>query len=173
MSCRGARAACGASAARSRRELSHGNMLGHHPPSPRSGVILRQRVVTPCHSVRVALRAQRGTGNVAPQPNVSKNSASSASTSFCAALAFAAAVVLTTAPAYSAEGASGEKRGKAAGGGESSISKELFDPTRYVGRWYEVASLKKGFASEGQEDCHCTQVCLSLLGLFMYLDLFW
>lgn len=37
-------------------------------------------------------------------------------------------------------------------------TKELFDPARYIGRWYEVASLKKGFAGEGQEDCHCTQV---------------
>ena len=27
----------------------------------------------------------------------------------------------------------------------------------YAGRWYEVASLKKGFAGEGQADCHCTQ----------------
>jgi len=34
---------------------------------------------------------------------------------------------------------------------------ELFEPMQYVGRWYEVASLKKGFAGEGQQDCHCTQ----------------
>lgn len=33
-----------------------------------------------------------------------------------------------------------------------------FDPVRYSGRWYEVASLKRGFAGQGQEDCHCTQV---------------
>lgn len=33
-----------------------------------------------------------------------------------------------------------------------------FDPIRYSGRWYEVASLKRGFAGQGQEDCHCTQV---------------
>lgn len=33
-----------------------------------------------------------------------------------------------------------------------------FNPARYVGRWYEVASLKLGFAGQGQEDCHCTQV---------------
>lgn len=33
-----------------------------------------------------------------------------------------------------------------------------FDPVRYTGRWYEVASLKRGFAGQGQEDCHCTQV---------------
>lgn len=33
-----------------------------------------------------------------------------------------------------------------------------FDPTRYAGRWFEVASLKRGFAGQGQEDCHCTQV---------------
>lgn len=33
-----------------------------------------------------------------------------------------------------------------------------FDPIRYSGRWFEVASLKGGFAGQGQEDCHCTQV---------------
>lgn len=33
-----------------------------------------------------------------------------------------------------------------------------FDPERYSGRWFEVASLKRGFAGQGQEDCHCTQV---------------
>lgn len=33
-----------------------------------------------------------------------------------------------------------------------------FDPIRYSGRWYEVSSLKRGFAGQGQEDCHCTQV---------------
>lgn len=33
-----------------------------------------------------------------------------------------------------------------------------FDPERYAGRWFEVASLKRGFAGQGQEDCHCTQV---------------
>ncbi|KAM0040294.1 putative zeaxanthin epoxidase [Helianthus debilis subsp. tardiflorus] len=32
-----------------------------------------------------------------------------------------------------------------------------FDPVRYSGRWYEVASLKGGFAGQGQGDCHCTQ----------------
>ncbi|KAF3453499.1 hypothetical protein FNV43_RR03939 [Rhamnella rubrinervis] len=32
-----------------------------------------------------------------------------------------------------------------------------FDPIRYSGRWFEVASLKGGFAGQGQEDCHCTQ----------------
>ncbi|KAH7672104.1 Zeaxanthin epoxidase protein [Dioscorea alata] len=32
-----------------------------------------------------------------------------------------------------------------------------FDPVRYAGRWFEVASLKQGFAGQGQEDCHCTQ----------------
>lgn len=35
-----------------------------------------------------------------------------------------------------------------------------FDPVRYSGRWFEVASLKRGFAGQGQEDCHCTQVKL-------------
>ncbi|XP_057950994.1 chloroplastic lipocalin isoform X3 [Malania oleifera] len=33
-----------------------------------------------------------------------------------------------------------------------------FDPIRYSGRWFEVASLKRGFAGQGQQDCHCTQV---------------
>lgn len=37
-----------------------------------------------------------------------------------------------------------------------------FDPIRYSGRWFEVASLKRGFAGQGQEDCHCTQVALML-----------
>lgn len=32
-----------------------------------------------------------------------------------------------------------------------------FDPVKYSGRWFEVASLKRGFAGAGQEDCHCTQ----------------
>ncbi|KAM2960996.1 hypothetical protein FF1_030622 [Malus domestica] len=32
-----------------------------------------------------------------------------------------------------------------------------FDPVRYSGRWFEVASLKCGFAGQGQEDRHCTQ----------------
>jgi lipocalin len=32
-----------------------------------------------------------------------------------------------------------------------------FDPIRYSGRWFEVASFKGGFAGVGQEDCHCTQ----------------
>ncbi|KAJ6752228.1 hypothetical protein OIU85_002633 [Salix viminalis] len=32
-----------------------------------------------------------------------------------------------------------------------------FDPVRYAGRWFEVASLKGGFAGQGQGDCHCTQ----------------
>lgn len=36
-----------------------------------------------------------------------------------------------------------------------------FDPVRYSGRWFEVASLKRGFAGQGQEDCHCTQVLQS------------
>ena len=30
------------------------------------------------------------------------------------------------------------------------LERELFDPLRYAGRWYEVASLKLGFAGEGQ-----------------------
>lgn len=38
------------------------------------------------------------------------------------------------------------------------MSVKNFDPARYAGRWFEVASLKRGFAGSGQEDCHCTQV---------------
>ncbi|KAL5065061.1 hypothetical protein RYX36_026798 [Vicia faba] len=37
------------------------------------------------------------------------------------------------------------------------MSAKNFDPVRYSGRWFEVASLKRGFAGQGQEDCHCTQ----------------
>lgn len=55
--------------------------------------------------------------------------------------------------------------GDAAAASEYSYNgKELFAPMAYSGRWYEVASLKKGFAGEGQADCHCTQVCTSWLG---------
>uniref|UniRef100_A0A7S3YRF3 Lipocalin/cytosolic fatty-acid binding domain-containing protein n=2 Tax=Lotharella globosa TaxID=91324 RepID=A0A7S3YRF3_9EUKA len=32
-----------------------------------------------------------------------------------------------------------------------------FQTEKYLGTWYEVASMKKGFAGQGQEDCHCTQ----------------
>eukprot|EP00472_Partenskyella_glossopodia_P004876 CAMPEP_0197530092 /NCGR_PEP_ID=MMETSP1318-20131121/30612_1 /TAXON_ID=552666 /ORGANISM="Partenskyella glossopodia, Strain RCC365" /LENGTH=333 /DNA_ID=CAMNT_0043085777 /DNA_START=183 /DNA_END=1185 /DNA_ORIENTATION=+ len=35
--------------------------------------------------------------------------------------------------------------------------KTAFDSKKYLGTWYEVASMKKGFAGAGQEDCHCTQ----------------
>ena len=38
-----------------------------------------------------------------------------------------------------------------------------FDPNRYAGVWYEVASMKRGFAGEGQGDCHCTT------GVYTYL----
>ncbi|XP_059662512.1 chloroplastic lipocalin [Cornus florida] len=37
------------------------------------------------------------------------------------------------------------------------MTSKNFDPVRYSGRWFEVASLKRGFAGQGQEDCHCTQ----------------
>ncbi|XP_056167121.1 chloroplastic lipocalin-like isoform X2 [Syzygium oleosum] len=37
------------------------------------------------------------------------------------------------------------------------MTADNFDPIRYSGRWFEVASLKRGFAGQGQEDCHCTQ----------------
>ncbi|CAN1172189.1 Chloroplastic lipocalin [Linum perenne] len=39
----------------------------------------------------------------------------------------------------------------------SGMTANNFDPVRYSGRWFEVASLKRGFAGQGQEDCHCTQ----------------
>lgn len=39
----------------------------------------------------------------------------------------------------------------------SGMTAKNFNPIRYSGRWYEVASLKRGFAGQGQEDCHCTQ----------------
>lgn len=39
----------------------------------------------------------------------------------------------------------------------SGMTAKNFNPIRYSGRWYEVASLKGGFAGQGQEDCHCTQ----------------
>lgn len=42
------------------------------------------------------------------------------------------------------------------------MTTENFDPVRYSGRWFEVASLKRGFAGQGQEDCHCTQVYIIL-----------
>lgn len=44
-----------------------------------------------------------------------------------------------------------------------------FNPIRYSGRWFEVASLKRGFSGQGQEDCHCTQVNS---GMCSYCD-FW
>lgn len=44
-----------------------------------------------------------------------------------------------------------------------------FDPVRYSGRWFEVASLKRGFAGQGQEDCHCTQVHLLRKSLYICL----
>ncbi|KAH9329495.1 hypothetical protein KI387_001603 [Taxus chinensis] len=39
----------------------------------------------------------------------------------------------------------------------SGMTAKNFNPIRYSGRWFEVASLKRGFAGQGQEDCHCTQ----------------
>lgn len=44
-----------------------------------------------------------------------------------------------------------------------------FDPVRYSGRWFEVASLKRGFAGQGQEDCHCTQVKSYISVFYCYL----
>lgn len=53
--------------------------------------------------------------------------------------------------------------GESGDGGPAVISSGMamknFDPVRYSGRWFEVASLKLGFAGQGQGDCHCTQVC--------------
>lgn len=43
-----------------------------------------------------------------------------------------------------------------------------FDPVRYAGRWFEVASLKRGFAGQGQEDCHCTQVWFIYIYIYIY-----
>lgn len=43
------------------------------------------------------------------------------------------------------------------------MTADNFDPIRYSGRWFEVASLKRGFAGQGQEDCHCTQVSATLI----------
>jgi len=37
------------------------------------------------------------------------------------------------------------------------------DLSKYSGTWYEVASLKEGFAGEGQKDCHCTAGLYSLV----------
>ncbi|CAM6095674.1 unnamed protein product [Calypogeia fissa] len=37
------------------------------------------------------------------------------------------------------------------------MSMKNFNPARYSGRWFEVASLKLGFSGQGQGDCHCTQ----------------
>eukprot|EP00793_Prasinoderma_coloniale_P003244 PRCOL_00005879-RA len=42
--------------------------------------------------------------------------------------------------------------------------KRAFEPEKYLGVWYEVASQKDGFAGEGQSDCHCTQ------GIYTYDD---
>ena len=45
-----------------------------------------------------------------------------------------------------------------------------FDPIRYSGRWFEVASLKGSFAGQGQQDCHCTQV--NSLGMYSFESLY-
>lgn len=54
----------------------------------------------------------------------------------------------------------------------SGMTAKNFDPVRYSGRWFEVASLKRGFAGQGQEDCHCTQVntCHDLTPLCYYYN---
>ncbi|XP_058072554.1 chloroplastic lipocalin [Magnolia sinica] len=52
------------------------------------------------------------------------------------------------------DGMSDERGGKLM---MSGMTAKNFDPVRYSGRWFEVASLKRGFAGQGQEDCHCTQ----------------
>ncbi|CAD7700246.1 unnamed protein product [Ostreobium quekettii] len=63
------------------------------------------------------------------------------------ALAASAAIALAASLFPGAAAAAEYKKG----------GEDLFDPMRYTGRWYEVASLKLGFAGEGQQDCHCTQ----------------
>jgi lipocalin len=40
-----------------------------------------------------------------------------------------------------------------------------FDPIRYSGRWFEVASLKRGFAGAGQEDCYYIVIYLMIISL--------
>ncbi|KAL8130648.1 hypothetical protein V2J09_019803 [Rumex salicifolius] len=50
-----------------------------------------------------------------------------------------------------------EERGRMMTMMSRGMSTKNFDPVRYSGRWFEVASLKRGFAGQGQEDCHCTQ----------------
>ncbi|CAN4117356.1 unnamed protein product [Withania somnifera] len=54
------------------------------------------------------------------------------------------------------------EKGNEGGGGKLMMMRGMtakdFDPVRYSGRWFEVASLKRGFAGQGQEDCHCTQI---------------
>ncbi|GMH40056.1 hypothetical protein BSKO_07960 [Bryopsis sp. KO-2023] len=62
------------------------------------------------------------------------------------------AIAISAAVTVAISGASG-----AYAAGNLGSSDDLFDPMSYIGRWYEVASLKQGFAGEGQEDCHCTQ----------------
>lgn len=47
-----------------------------------------------------------------------------------------------------------------------SMTAKNFDPARYSGRWFEVASLKRGFSGQGQEDCHCTQVQFNITAFF-------
>jgi lipocalin len=82
------------------------------------------------------------------------------------ACAAAAALVLAASPVQAEDSPASVESARleavAAAPPVTGTPRELFDPVRYVGRWYEVASLKKGFAGEGQQDCHCTQVRIDM-----------
>ena len=69
----------------------------------------------------------------------------------------AAALVLSASPMAAEAGAMFGPQGPPEGTYVSSMSMS-FSPKAYSGRWYEIASQKEGFAGEGQQDCHCTQV---------------
>ncbi|KAK6230325.1 hypothetical protein QUC31_001843 [Theobroma cacao] len=62
---------------------------------------------------------------------------------------------MDNSPTLPLEEDSGERNGKLMM--MRGMTAKDFDPVRYSGRWFEVASLKRGFAGQGQEDCHCTQ----------------
>nr|CAD1832105.1 unnamed protein product [Ananas comosus var. bracteatus] len=69
---------------------------------------------------------------------------------------FAASIMLVSPPnlAFAAEPSGHRSLCQIAAAADNAKN---FDPIRYSGRWFEVASLKRGFAGQGQEDCHCTQ----------------
>lgn len=88
---------------------------------------------------------RHGGGNSADLRSIDGNLASSI---WAKALAASAAIVVTLSSGLVGEA----QAAKYQAGGDAP-----FDAMAYAGRWYEVASLKKGFAGEGQQDCHCTQ----------------